>query len=97
MIPDRYSTSAPAFGTTLGRLVEVVREQLGIAAEPQWGSMPERQWDTDTWVADPSEIRAHLGWKPAFELEEGLRAFASWLMSEPGVRHRYETTLTPPR
>jgi dolichol-phosphate mannosyltransferase len=83
--------------TTLGRLVEIVREQFGITSEPRWGSMPDRDWDTDVWIADPSESRATLGWKPGLDLEDGLAAFASWLSSDPDIRRRYETTRNPPR
>jgi nucleoside-diphosphate-sugar epimerase len=83
--------------TTLGELVEVARQQFQITREPEWGSMPDRQWDTDVWVSDPNEIRASLGWKPAFDLSDGLHAFANWLTSDPCVRHRYETTDTPPQ
>ena len=54
--------------TTLSQLVEIVREQFQISAEPQWGSMPDRHWDTDVWVADPTDIRA------ADRMEADLRA-----------------------
>lgn len=83
--------------TTLSELVETVREEFGISAEPQWGSMPDRHWDTDVWVADPTEIRASIGWKPTFELEDALRDFADWLTADPAVRRFYETTRTPPQ
>ncbi len=52
------------------------RRLAGVEAEPQWGSMPDRGWDTDTWVANPARIRAELGWEPRIGLEEGLRAHA---------------------
>src|SRR5207249_3936791 len=35
--------------TTLREAVEAVRHELKIAAEPQWGSMPARIWDTNVW------------------------------------------------
>ena len=83
--------------TTLGQLVEVVRDQFQISTEPRWGSMHNRGWDTHIWVADPTLIQSSIGWKPSFELQEGLREFTKWLVSEPGVRERYETTDTPPQ
>ena len=83
--------------TTLGQLVEIARDQFQISAEPRWGSMHNRQWDTQTWVADSARIQSSIGWKPAFELQEGLREFTNWLTSDPDVRDRYETTDTPPQ
>ena len=59
--------------------------------------MPDREWDTDVWVADPTEIQASIGWKPAFEVDDGLRAFADWLTSDASRRDFYETTRTPPQ
>jgi nucleoside-diphosphate-sugar epimerase len=82
--------------TSLQELVEIVREQFAIEAAPQWGSMPDRHWDTDTWVASPDLIRTTLGWKPATTLDDGIRAFASWLTDDAGVHRRYETTHEPP-
>src|SRR5262249_5349259 len=50
--------------TTLRQVVEVARRVLNLSAEPVWGSMPDRAWDTNVWVADPSKIRRELGWNP---------------------------------
>lgn len=83
--------------TTLLALVEVVRQHFEISAEPQWGSMPDRGWDTDVWVADPTLVESQIGWKPTHSLESGLRAFADWLTTEPGIRAYFETARTPPQ
>jgi nucleoside-diphosphate-sugar epimerase len=77
--------------TSLQQLVQLVREHLRISAEPEWGSMPDRDWDTDVWVSDPASIRAAIRWKPAHELEAGLREFADWILSDQGIRRHYET------
>jgi UDP-glucose 4-epimerase len=65
--------------TTIAEMVAVVRDLLGIDAEPEWGSMPNRQWDTQIWVADPSLIRRELGWTASTELRVGLERTAEWL------------------
>ena len=57
----------------LREVVEVARRVLGITADPVWGSMPSRQWDTHTWVADIRKIEKALGWRPRHTLEEGFR------------------------
>jgi nucleoside-diphosphate-sugar epimerase len=51
--------------------------------------MPARQWDTQTWVADPRRSRAELGWEATIDLETGLRRFVDWLQTTPGAMTRY--------
>jgi UDP-glucose 4-epimerase len=65
--------------TTLRELVDLVREQFDVTAEPQWGSMDARSWDTTTWVGDPSAIAEQLGWRARTSLADGLAATARWL------------------
>jgi nucleoside-diphosphate-sugar epimerase len=76
--------------TTVGEAVDVARRVLGISDAPQWGSMPARVWDTDTWVADSRRIRTALGWEPRYTFEEGFRQMAAWLDQHPELRERYE-------
>jgi len=70
--------------TTLGELVDLTRGLFGVAAEPEWGGMPGRGWDTTVWVSDPRRIAAAIGWRAATPLEDGLRATAAWLAGHPG-------------
>jgi nucleoside-diphosphate-sugar epimerase len=70
--------------TTLAQLVEIARTHFGVSAEPDWGSMPERDWDTDVWVCDPTSIAANLGWTARCSLEEGIGKFAEWLEADEG-------------
>ena len=76
--------------TTIGEAVDVARRLLQIPGEPQWGSMPARVWDTDTWVADSRKIRSDLGWEPRYAFENGFRAMAAWFDEHPELRDRYE-------
>jgi nucleoside-diphosphate-sugar epimerase len=75
--------------TTLAEAVDAARRVLGVSEEPSWGSMPDRSWDTEVWVADVSKIERELGWRPAVGFDEGLERTAAWLQSDPGVRERY--------
>lgn len=64
--------------TSLRKVVEVAQRVMGIAVEPKWGSMPNRNWDTSVWVADNRKIRETLGWQPRFPFEEGFRLAVGW-------------------
>lgn len=75
--------------TTLLELVELARARFGVEEAPDWGSHPDRAWDTSVWVSDPSRIRRELGWQPTVTLGEGLDRFAGWLRAEPGMLSLY--------
>ena len=76
--------------TTLAEAVEAAREIFGIAAEPQWASMPDRPWDAASWVADNSLIRKKFGWKPRLTFSEGLRRTLEWYEAQPELHKVYE-------
>ncbi len=75
--------------TTLGQAVEVARDVLDVEEEPAWGSMPDRHWDTDVWVADSRRIREVLGWRPRHDFEQGFRRMSDWLRQNPDLRRYY--------
>jgi len=64
--------------TSLRQLVALARQSLGVDAEPVWGTMPARIWDTSVWVADNRRIREGLGWVPRTALAEGFERTADW-------------------
>jgi len=61
-----------------------VREELNVAAEPDWGSMPQRIWDTNSWVADTQKSSNELGWQPRFTFQQGFRKMVQWYSDHPG-------------
>lgn len=69
--------------TTLREAVETARAALKLAAEPRWGGMPARSWDTGVWVADSRLIRRELGWEPRFDFAAGFTKTAQWLAASP--------------
>jgi len=75
--------------TTMRRVVEIARTTLNIKAEPRWGSMPNRKWDTAVWVADPEKIQKELGWKPRTAFEQGFVQMAEWLRSDAKMLEHY--------
>jgi nucleoside-diphosphate-sugar epimerase len=76
--------------TSLEQAVETLRDLLEIEAEADWGSMPNRSWDTTTWVGDPTLIGEELGWRPRHDFRGGLAATIEWFRSVPELRTRYE-------
>ena len=71
--------------TSLREVVEIARRVLGIEAEPQWGTMPGRVWDSSTWVADNRKITQQLGWTPRYSLEAGFTRMAQWCRDNPAL------------
>jgi nucleoside-diphosphate-sugar epimerase len=78
--------------TRLEELVEVARGALGVAAEPQWGTMGQRGWDTNVWVSDPRAARELLDWEATTGLGDGLARTAAWLRERPRLWERYGVT-----
>jgi dolichol-phosphate mannosyltransferase len=74
--------------TTLREIVELARAELGIEAEPQWGSGEQRAWDTADWRSDPRAIEHDLGWRVRISLRDGVRATAQWLRSRGDLLER---------
>lgn len=78
---------------TVGRVVEIAREILGIQVEARWGTFPSRAWDTTSWVANIGRIRSTLGWTPQTDLRAGLQKTLDWFRSNPGFVEHYLTSL----
>jgi len=73
----------------LREAVDTARKTLGVTAEPVWGAMPNRSWDTSVWVADSGLIRRELGWRPRFDFESGFRRTAEWFSARPELAEFY--------
>jgi UDP-glucose 4-epimerase len=82
--------------TCLSELVEISRRALGVAALPEWGTMDQRHWDTNTWVSDSRAASQHLDWRASTDLGEGLARTASWLNARPQLWQRYGMASSAP-
>jgi dolichol-phosphate mannosyltransferase len=80
--------------TPLREVVAVARRILGIAAEPRWGEMRDRVWDTSGWVADPRAARDALGWQARTPLAEGFERTVEWFRQRPGTTALYQARQT---
>jgi UDP-glucose 4-epimerase len=83
--------------TSLRDVVAVARRVLDVAAEPEWGSMANRGWDTTIWVANNARLRHDLGWAPRHTFEDGFRALVAWFRAHPDLTAWYRTQRALPR
>ena len=83
--------------STLADVVEIARRRLPIRGEPLWGSMPNRSWDTSTWVANNAKICSELDWLPRHTLDEGFADFVDWFVANPGLAAVYGAGRAPLR
>ncbi len=96
-VPDQETGAVYNIGTAvqtpLREVVDVARRVMDIAAEPVWGSMPNRGWDTNIWVSDNRKVRRELGWEPGYSLEDGLGRLVRWFRDNPNLREYYQQQL----
>lgn len=71
--------------STIGDVVELVRRTFDVAAEPVWGTMPDRRWDCRDWYSDPRKAGEVLGWRAVVPLAEGLLKTAHWMEKNPAL------------
>ena len=64
---------------TVADVVAVICRLFHIEDIPVYGSMPSRQWDTSTWVADAVKARHVLKWSPYVSFEDGLIKTEKWI------------------
>jgi nucleoside-diphosphate-sugar epimerase len=75
--------------TTLREVVDTVRRILNVTDEPEWASMPDRVWDTNSWVSDNTHIREELGWSPQYTFQKGFGKMVEWFEANPTIVDRY--------
>lgn len=80
--PARVLNVASGRQVNLREVAELARAQFSITELPDWGSMPNRPWDTDCWVGDASALKA-LGWRPQLAFEDGFARTAAWWAAHP--------------
>jgi nucleoside-diphosphate-sugar epimerase len=95
--PDTESNEIYNVGTgvqtSIRQIVELSIELMAISAAPEWGSMENRQWDTQCWVADSQKIQSILGWKPKVSLKDGLLKMLEWFGKNHAMKKYYGKTI----
>jgi nucleoside-diphosphate-sugar epimerase len=79
--------------TAMREVVEVVRRLMSIKAEPQWNTMPNREWDTNSWAANNETIQKELGWHPRYTFEQGFMSMLDWFRENPELQELYKEQL----
>lgn len=82
--PERHRVYNLGAGrtTTLGRLVQLLSEQLGVT--PRFERLPEQAGDAFATWADISRAAAELGYAPQVSVEEGIARFIRWVREAAG-------------
>jgi CDP-glucose 4,6-dehydratase len=89
---DRDEVRGEAFNAGGGRphpvreIVELIARLAGTGVEPDIRGKGNPAGEIDRQYVDPARIRAVVGWKPAVDLEEGLRRTIEWYREHPEAR-----------
>jgi dolichol-phosphate mannosyltransferase len=100
LTPEYYGHSfniGTGVSTSIGELALLARELFQIPAEPEFSSMPNRNWDfRGRWCARPDKAAA-IGWKPRTALRDGLALFAEWYrgLRDPALYQRHAKGFVP--
>jgi len=81
---------------SLKEVVDTATEHFGLEAQPVWGSMPDREWDTPVWVADNRKIRERIGWKPTRSFKQGFVELVEWFRANLHLYQERNEDLTRP-
>jgi UDP-glucose 4-epimerase len=68
---------------SLREVVDIARRIMELEVEPAWGTMPQRSWDTNHWVADNRKAQDELGWRVGFSFQDGFRRMVEWFRHNP--------------
>ena len=74
--------------TSLHDVVQLARRVFDLSVEPQWGTMPRREWDTTVWKANAASLIG-MGWQPEFTFEQGFRQTVDWFQNHPEFMKHY--------
>jgi len=64
--------------TTLEEVVQAIERRTSKKIRVEEGAYESRQWASPCWAADVRLAGEILGWKPAHDLEAGLRKTIAW-------------------
>jgi CDP-glucose 4,6-dehydratase len=89
---DRDEVRGEAFNAgggrpyAVGEVVEAIVRLAGTGVEPDVQGTGNPEGEIDRQYVDPTKLAETCGWKPAVDLEEGLRRTIEWYQEHPQVR-----------
>jgi UDP-glucose 4-epimerase len=84
LLPGEIYNAGTGKQTTIKEVVEIAREVFNIKTEPLWNSMPNRSWDSRTWVANNHKL-CGLGWQPHYEFRTGFLETVAWFLNNTAL------------
>jgi len=90
-----YNVSSGTQNTIAG-VVQKAQELLPVNAQPVWGGMAARAWDTGVWIGDASAIQRDTGWTAETSLAQGLSRTIDWLNDNPRRLQFYRDRMAAP-
>ncbi|MDH7511350.1 MAG: NAD-dependent epimerase/dehydratase family protein [Clostridiales bacterium] len=81
-IPGGSLNIATGEKTSIKEIVQLVQEIFGIRNEPNWQTMPNREWDLKDWYGNPVLAKEILGWQAKTPLKNGLEKTIEWMKSD---------------
>ncbi|MDD4937802.1 MAG: GDP-mannose 4,6-dehydratase [Candidatus Shapirobacteria bacterium] len=76
--PGEYFNIGTGTQSTIKEVVDTAIKITKQKTNFKWGSMKNRSWDTNVWVADISKARQLLNWNPKTSLEKGIKLTWEW-------------------
>lgn len=68
-------------------VVQILFKIAGKKVNVEKGRFPKRSWDNPHWVADISQTKKILKWKPNHTLEKGLQKTYEWFIKNKHIYH----------
>lgn len=76
-----YFNIGTGIQSTIKETVNIAKKISKKTAKFKWGTMENRNWDTNNWVADISKARQLLNWTPKITLEKGIMLTWKWFQT----------------
>lgn len=64
--------------TTIRTLSHQIQQQYKLPNAPEFGNMPNRNWDVQDWYSNSNKALQSIGWKAEVNLTDGLTAVDEW-------------------
>ncbi len=92
LTPGEIYNAGTGKQTSLREAVQMTREVFHISTEPIWGSMEDRSWDTDIWLADNGKL-CKMGWAPNYGFRTGYLKTIEWFRQNPLLVEKFYARL----